>query len=781
MTHFDRLLEKLARCEKQAKSRRVRFGVASLASSVAALADMSDGAKALDRQARNRVRQALHDVEAEADAMIESPWRLRWNPIWCRTLDRLIAANDEVRACIDLLGRAESRGSAAAEKGSQDRFWATMLKNSSDVSTNAFSSCLQVATACSPLICYHIACVMSEAGRVRRSSFVEVGDGGGKPFDINEWVRYQQVAGNARTVVIPAHVKRITRILAHGDRIVTSSLDCTLKAFDVDDGGLVLKTVMVGHEDRVNDFAITGAGEIWSCSDDGTLKGWSVDSSFAFATVRLADKAKLMAAADDTHTVACAVDNPAYPVVFLNAASRSVVRRLMLRAPRVFAIACRGTGGVYVSDRENVYLLRDKNKAAKEPSSANARRLCYTDRCGLVHDTSTGISVAGAAVPLIAEPNAAFRVHAIRAAGSSVYVLWDDGMPHFNLTRYFTETGKTTNRELVLKPGSLCVDAAIVGNYAYCATALGNIYWYDLGVETSKPYGHTHNDQVLVGLGYTHVHVAASEHGILLANNKELRLWIHGTGKYKDLALDYVAAGCAYFEDAFVVISQEACYWYDSDLALVDACETEWALEKVVASGASLLVLYAARKRSESFYEDVSPSKRLARWSAAGFATVPSIAPENVLFSTGDLVYVSERQNVTVLDGPTFRVTFSVDYSEHARGAATSGCALGDKIYTLHACGKVLVWTLGFADMTVVDTAAVAAGVTDITNFNRHVLGFSTVGNVYVYDAAMRLAKIIVTHVPGKMTGTHYRNDEEVVVCDNQGVIKILAELYVTT
>jgi WD40 repeat protein len=778
--HFDRLLQKLDRCAKLAKSRRVKFGVVSLADSVRVLIDISDGMHALlDRTARNRIREALHDVEKEADAMIESPWRLRWSHVWCCALDRIIAVHEEVQACLGMLRAAERKRLSLDDKGSQDRFWSTMLKNSPDVSTNAFSSCLQVTTSCSPLICYHIACVLSEEGRVHKRSFVEICDGA-RPFSIKEWVRNQQVSGNARTVVLPAHVKRITRILSHGDCLVTSSLDCTLKAFETNDDGLVLKTVMVGHEDRVNDFAITGAGEIWSCSDDGTLKCWSLDSSFALATVRVVDKAKMMAAADERNTVACAVDNPAYPVVLLNTASRSIVRRMMLSVPRVFAIACRGTQ-VYVSDGKHVYLLRDKKAASKQPSSANVRRLCYAERCGLVHDTTTGISIAGVAVDLIAEPNAAFRVHKIHAASATVYVLWDSGAPHSNLTRHSLDTGLTTHHQLVFAPGSFCVDVAIVGRYAYCATVLGNIYWYDLELSQTVPYGHTSNDQVLVGLGYTHAHVAASEHGILLANNKELRLWDNGTGKYKDLVLDYVAAGCAYFEDNFVVISKDTCYWYDSDLALVDAFKTDWALEKVVASGASVLVLYSHVLTSESFYEDVVPTKKLAYWSTSSFETVPTITPQSVLFSTQNEIYISEIGTVAVLDGRTFRVTSSVDFSEHADGAAVSGCVLGDKVYTLHSRSKVLVWTRGFCDMAVVDTVTVRDGVTDIKEFNRHVLGFSTAGTVYVHDAAMRLLKIIVTHVPGKISGTHYRNNEEVVVCDKQGVIKILAELFVKT
>jgi WD40 repeat protein len=659
-----------------------------------------------------------------------------------------------------------------------------MFRDKKTILTSLFASCLRVLTGCHADISHHISCVLSTEGHVYMQSFIGQFNDPDSEFVLKDWVHEQQTTGATRTVVIPAHVSYVTRMEMLGTKaIVTSSKDCTLKVFDMtgSGSGILLKCVMVGHEDIVNDFTLRPENKILSCSDDQTFRIWNTNTGMLEETIRLDEQIKLVESSPrDTDTVVYVSSNTAYPIVLFDMRKKTKIRRLMLGSAQVTAVLL-VTDGMFISDGRKVYGMGYDGKKTTLYASDNVHNICWTDDARLVHETEKGISVDSNTVDIIEETSRMFRIAKIKLNDGKAFVLWNYGPVHksSNLTVVDLETLGKTNYELAFMQNTFCTDIVIDGTVVYCATLTGNIYWYNIdSQDTDICEGHTFNDQVLVGLGFTNVHVATCGEGILVSNKNELRFWNNITQTSKDAILPYVALGCAYFNGMFVVISSDTVYWYNTDISYVCCKHTEWQLEKVVASSAALLLLYSdLRRTSLACFKEMS-TKNLASWSNDDFQPVQNIHPNSVLFSTTNRIFLSDSQRITAISAVSFELMFKFEFSRYADGIAISGCVLDNKIYTLHTCSKVLIWMQGLTDMSVYETTSVHESVVEIKEFNCYILGFSTLGNIYIYDRRMRLQKCVVSHSARVIHGTSYKDNTAVVVSDSNGVMQILAEIF---
>ncbi|AUF82179.1 WD40 repeat-containing protein [Tetraselmis virus 1] len=680
--------------------------------------------------------------------------------------------------------------------------WFNLFGQQLKVPTKVFSDALVSLTSCERNIADYIACTNSSFGEIYIQNYLNVTSNRdtSTEFDIKEWIREQQITGSVRTVMIPGHTNYITQMQNYDDIILTSSRDCTLKVFCIVNETIVVEAVMVGHEKGINDFVILNESEILSCSDDHTFRKWEFTTGKLLSTIKIVDKPqKICQSSNNKNQVFYSVDENAYSIILFDLSSQEILRKLMIDVGNIKSIFC-SQKDLIISSGSKILRLDEYGSIYKEYScNGLSRCLCVYENF-IIHETTSGISIkdviedSDKKIDIIEEPSPLFKTSRIKCYNKNIYVVWSLGLNHTysNLTIISLEDNTRQNHELSFMKESICTNLIIYNEIIYFATLLGNIYWYTLD-KYENPKGNTFNDQMNFGLGYTNVHLATYPGGILVTNKNEARLWSIKTESTKNKILPFVTVGCASYKQNFLIINSDTIYWYNIDLEYEYSIKTKWTIDKIVSSNDQLLVLYSDmnQRLSEDFFLEKT-KKNIAYYDEESheFITIPDIKPTNILVFIDKNMYISDEQNIIVINTENFQTVSMMNYSHKNNFIANSGCILNDRLYTLHSNNKVLIWGQSFSDVIITDVLEIEHSIIEIMDFNHHILGFSTTGTIYIYDEKLRLQKCLVTHNARAIHGTfldgsadggdNNDNRNQMVVSDHQGVLKLLAELYST-
>eukprot|EP00873_Tetraselmis_striata_P026965 jgi/Tetstr1/447229/TSEL_034666.t1 len=665
-------------------------------------------------------------------------------------------------------------------------FWHARFPDKSEVPTDTFCQALQGRARCSFSVGNHIASTLSTDGVVYATTFFGGFDDSEGLVNMKKWVEDRQMFGESRTVLIPAHVNYITKMEVHGDNVVTASKDCTLKVFSINDTTIILKCVMVGHEGSVKDFFVRD-DTIFSGSIDGSIRAWEMEEGAQMRCFQVGVPVYSVSPLSDRPSVLVfSTRDRAYPIIFYDMDVGRAVKKIRLDVRNITNFVVRESL-IYISDSSHVRVLDMSGGAVSKHVCQKPVVCMHVSSVGIVFDTGQGVCILKdenareEQINLIESPSPLFRVYAIKEFAGSLFVLWTYGNDP-------TQT-RITNVDLddmsfdthVINPRSdaYMTNLTFYGNRVYFSTLTGNLCWYDLNnLKNDICDGYTFNDQIVMGLGFEGVRVATCPNGIIVSNKNELRLWNNETGAITSVRLPFAAVDCVYSDGNVHVFNGTTLYVYDMDLNLVDTYNCGWQIEKVLISNGKVMVLYSEASRvSQEFYREFS-TKNIARFENGQFTTIPGLCPNTVLFSTKHNVFLSDSNHITVIDANTLALRFKTDFYSHATGIAISGCILEDRCYTLHFCNKVLVWTKGFMELNLVYKYDVHESIVDIKDFSGHIIGFSTLGTIYVYDGNMNLQKCIVSHQARLIYGASYNDNKEVVVSDTTGVLKVLAELF---
>lgn len=677
-------------------------------------------------------------------------------------------------------------------------YWHRMFRERQWVKTEEFADAICSTTGCYSDVAAYISATLSDKGLVRATNFFSSFQPD-EEFDVTKWIQNTQMNENARTVSIPAHVGCITEIDIVNDFIVTSSRDCTLKVFEKHDS-LMVKSVMIGHEKEINDFCCIEQNKIASVSMDSTIRVWAIESGEAIKTIKLKEiPYRIRKISHDV--VVYLSRGSAYPLVVFNITTKTVVKRFRGMFSDLLTLELSEDKNLaYVSAFDSVYVISLETYELVEnitnSSNIYIRNICVCSNDSIICESGMGISVLFPDhkewhhVNIIDETTSLFKIPRIRVHGNIAYVLWIYGSQHrtSNLTLIdlstFTRIGEHV---LSLMSEGYCVDFNVSLPFVYCATNRGNIYWYTINgkednMEAQESWeGHTFNDQVTFGNNFTNVCIATCETGVVVCNHRELRFWNVATDTVLEKIIECTAIGCVYFNNEFVVMDSSRLFFYDTNFLLIHHQELNINMEKIIVANDKLLILYAdpGGRLSQEFTEE-NTEKNIGVYVRKDneLRRITHIRPVSVLFSTPESIFLSDSKGITICDSDTLEAKQVLDFCKHTKGLAISGCQLESKFYTLHSSNQILVWIQKGNDLIMENHMRVSMSITELRKFNNHILGFSSIGTVFVFDGDLNLKKSIVSHLARTIHGTAYNNDNEVVVSDHRGVLKILAQMF---
>lgn len=663
-------------------------------------------------------------------------------------------------------------------------FWFMMFGTKQTVPLEVFKDCLISLTKCDSDVALHISCVLADNGHVFIDTFRD-----SVPeniaFDINQWVVEQQTIGWARTVFIPAHVSKLTCLCVISNTIVTASADCTLKLFDIgeNNGRLNLRSVLIGHESSINCCVPFKKG-VLSLSQDNTFRHWDLNMGECKHIYKVDHVVTLCSWHTKDEILVCIAPSTGYSLMFYDFKHCCFKNKVNVNTNSIRGMCLAGSDSLWISCAKHLSLYSYNGRLINRIQSINKRFVKHLNM--LIFSTQNGIeardSVSGAIIHQIDFPNS-FSVLDICIENDCVLIFG---------------TRKQTSSLMIVSPkdwvihqfefylseeDSVCTHAVKRGDIVYFATKQGNLYWYNMkggGVCA----GHTCNDQVKVGLGHTNVSIATSPGSILISNHGKVTKWSVEYSKIcMNTTLPFAVVDCVFHNGNYVICSATSVYWFETDtLNCVFEYRTNWCLQKIISYERDLFLVYNDCKSldSRSSLSWTFMEKNIAIWNdeESLFTTLDGIKFNNVLFSDEKNLYVSHINHILSLDRKTYRV---VSKHEHQHIIAISGCKLGEFIYTLHSDDVVIIWRWSFSDLLQIKTCSINENIINLHDFNKHIIGLSTDGVIYVYNERMHLKKCILTHASRAIWGTPMdrRDDIDIlVVNDEQGVIKVLAELY---
>jgi WD40 repeat protein len=658
-------------------------------------------------------------------------------------------------------------------------FWYRSFRDKEWVSTEQFAEALMRTHGCAREVSQYMSSTLSEQGVVHLERFLSAVPPDG---DVTSWVRNDHPNTLARTVHIPGHVGRITSIATVGNMLITASVDCTLKVFDQGDT-LVLKHVMIGHEQRINDFCtFDGVSALVSVSDDSTLRVWNLETGEQRTRVILKDVPHRVRCVDGETVLYLNLDT-VFPFVLVNACTGRVVRRYRFdkRAPLGIDVS---STTVFVNTPDGIYTLSLEtgewiHHVDVPQHSTSIMFLASHETQQIVCGTKTGICVYDRTSSRwkatdICSAARVSKIYQARISGDVMYVLWVDGTEAKvnHLAVVSLATGACSSSSVIsCMYSNHCVDFVVGLTHTYFATNKGNIVWYKNSANAHLFVGHTINDQVTCCQDAKHVCMATCDRGVVICNDRELRVWNETTNTVSERVMDCDAKCCVYCCDEIVVAeSSSALCFYDTSLNVLRRSRLPWIVDNMSVVNNKLVIM---KPMSGRFSEDTRhqiQSKELYVFDTK-LRRVDHLSVFGVLFSTSELVFLSTIDGLSVCSADTLEVKRHIRYDVDG-DVAVSGCECEGRYYTLHR-SRVNVWT---AEFELEQKVAVNESVSDIRNFKSHIIGLSTVGSVFVYDKDMVFTKCIVTHGGSKIYGTSHQ-DTEVVVSDKRGVFNVLKRL----
>lgn len=663
-------------------------------------------------------------------------------------------------------------------------FWFMLFGSKFSVPLEVFKDGLIALTDCDSIVAKYIACRLSEQGMMHIDTFVDKTKDP-QYFDVKAWVIEQQTSGLARTVLIPGHVRKINMMRVIGKTIITCSADHTLKVFDPrDNGQLVLRTVLVGHEQDVNSFIGFKRGII-STSNDKSIRYWDVnigDLLHTYYVDKVITKCRWL---EKDAKLACVVPETSYAIMVYDICNKCFTAKFAIDGVSVRGIEVDGeTVYACVENRITRHTMQGKRIQSLECKQGNTR-MFLKSRDDVIVSSSTGVDIYDAddfthkSEVIFFESRANIFVIDMFCDINTLYILWNFG--HYQKTCHFTILNIATtdfeHRSLNITDSTYYTHILKYGDHIYCSNRSGQIVWLD--VDREDILGCTESDQFKLGLDYNNVNLATSQGEILVTNNGKATKYNMATESQHEIILPYSSVGCVFHISNYVIASTSTVYWYDMSLNCINTYKSNWTIEKVISCNQDLLLLYTSTSRM-SFDNDFYRSKYIAIWDCEieEFRTLENVQVNHILVADDKYIYASILDAIAAFDMSRFCVTSTY---VHGQTLAISGCKLGERMFTLHSHAKVIIWLWSFVDMVKFKTCDIAKDVISIREFNKHILGLSTSGSVYVYDEDMKLQRCIVTHAARSISSTPGANDEQIdvmVVTDQKGVIKVLAELY---
>lgn len=704
----------------------------------------------------------------------------------------LMANNNEI------LARYTGLHTAAPGQESPRQYWYKVFKDAMSVSTESFGSALRSSSKCDSKSAAYIATTLSCDGRVSLDSFVERFDNPSDYFDVADWTRKQISQSDARTVHTPGHLKAITDMKMVGDHLIaTSSMDCTIKVFEVSGPTVILKFVLVGHERAVRSFVFTQkTDKIVSISDDKTIRIWDASTGKASGSIATEDNSTHIAECPSERSVViCASSNSAYPITLYDYLDRMVVRKLRLTVSAITALHCTSGGAMIFTDLGVVYHSDSRCSSVTEMSSAT-HTVCFAAQGDRVaFSTKRGVALAHESggrfsstirLDVISGDAEDFRVRKLSLCGDKLYVVWTmmKHEPHRNLTMVCLKTFTKQHYKQVFVKGS-CTHMLVFNDTMYCATQEGNMFMYSVGsLDGVKCVGYTLNRQELLGLGMSSVRLSAFENGIIAVDRSSVRVYELGDKlgidyRFPFSIIDFVTQG-----DTRVLVDGSAVYWYDKHFKLTHRFQTRWNLRKLSIAGEHVVLLYDEDERTSgswkldstvgrSFSRSITSGSRLAVLRDFEIHPLP-ITATSVLMSLRDVIVIAKYDDLYLLNNKLEQRN-TVCRPDFVDGSLLAGCAIADAVYCLYTCHTVVVWTLSEeCDMQAVYHMKIDPSISDIQHFKTRIIGFSSVGTIFVFDDRVNLLQCIVSHPARQMYGT--RSQDGIFACDRDGVAAFISE-----
>jgi hypothetical protein len=260
------------------------------------------------------------------------------------------------------------------------------------------------------------------------------------------------------------------------------------------------------------------------------------------------------------------------------------------------------------------------------------------------------------------------------------------------------------------------------------------------------------------------VRLSAFENGIIAVDRCSLRVYELGDKLGKDYRFPFAIIDCVTQGDTRVIVDGSAVYWYDKHFNLIHRVQTRWNLRKLSIAGEHIVLLYDEDERlsgnwkldstvGRSFSRSMTSGSRLAVLRDLEIRPIPLTAT-SVLFSLRDVIFIAKCDVLDICNSKLEKRN-TVRRPDFVDGSLVAGCAIADAVYCLYSCHTVVVWTLSEEyDMIADYHMKIDPSIADIQHFKTRLLGFSSIGTIFVFDDRVNLLQCIVSHPARQMYGT---------------------------
>lgn len=698
----------------------------------------------------------------------------------------ITAKNNEILARYTGLYNAESE--------TPRQHWYRMFKDSADVSTDEFCKTLRSISKCDGKALSYIAATMSTNGKVTSDGFVGKFSDPKEPVNIFDWLREAVLRSEARTVNIPGHVQAITEMKLVGcNSIATASVDCTIKIFDIYGPTLILKLVLTGHEKPVRSFAFCEkTKKIVSVSEDKTVRVWNAVTGDQQSVASMEDVAThVVEVKSEASVVVYACSEAVYQVTFYDYLEKVVINIIRISVSVIRYLDCTSEGRVVLCDSDTIYTMDSKgesiasvNKSGNCCAVRGETVMCSTNKGIAIFDARTLAGVD--TVDIIDADNDHFNVRKIRVYGDKIYVVW-------TLGRF--KTGVTVSTVCLISGAKCdyqsnhifsCSRCVVHGDTIYVAKGDNNVCWYKLCDDALHAVGSTANDQMVLGACVSGVKIIVTGCDNLLSVNKnQLNSYNYNNPEScTKLTFPFAILDCVAVGDENVMIDGSSVYWYDKlyPLRLLHSVNTAWTLRKLSVAGKHAILLYG--DDSDDWGMDATIRRSFSRTLISSQLAVLkghdveklSLKANRVLMTICDAVFLARDECIVVIGASSQEYRFAIANPAFVDGSPMSSCAISSEAFcVLYSCHTVVTWALCACDATHVSHRRVDASITDIYEYDGHIVALSTIGTVFVFDYNVGFVRCVVTHQAKKIFGAPYGSD--FVVSDRDGVARIITGL----
>ena len=649
-----------------------------------------------------------------------------------------------------------------------EKFWRNMFPTQSTVPVSVFANAIRLRTSCDESLALHISGTIGSDGLVHAGDFFSKFDDLSSYFDISMWVRELQNSSPSRTVSIPAHVRKIHKLLVHDTYIISCSKDYTIKIFEFRDV-LILRNILVGHENDVTDFCVKDC-TIFSGSIDETIREWDLLTGVIKGIYAVKEPIHMVCSLLVPDTILYVSNIQAYPIVIYDMKKKLKVRRIYNPTMFIYGVVTMNKSIVIVNNRN----IRQVAVTGEEINFSNFeptnKSVCAFGDCLLTGYTQ-GIKLSSfhtqKTVQLVDKGSCSIKNISIHDR-TDIFVLWETDKVSY-ISRIDSVDLLEIKRIKINLGKEILSTMTIQNDTAFVATNSGNIAW--VNVNTGEMLGSTLNRNMTLGLGFTKVRVVTCELGILVCDKNVMNLWRRDHRAIIESKIDYNILDATFQWGKFHVLCQDNILECDPDLQVTRIFKPENKVHRLLTCRDKILFLSSDDNTSNWNLSICSENKEINVLSEISFTTVVT--------STTNHVILSDTENITIIDAQTFSFVYKKKFQQYTKHSIVSGCIFqNDTIYTLHSNSEILVWDFSTQELYYIKKLYIDPNVVELAEFSGFILGFTLIGSINVYDDNLNILKRIVSHKAREIRGiSDANNTKEVILSDQTGVIQVLAEI----